>query len=258
MKINESNLNKVKYNTDLNYIKKYLQENNISKEEISKYEKKIKEDQPIQYIIGNVNFYGNIIDVNKNVLIPRFETELLVEKTMILIKKYFGNKTLDILDLGTGSGCIAITLKKNISSNIDAIDISQKAIDTARNNAKKNDVEINFLTKDMTTYKDKQYDVIISNPPYISYNEKIMNIVKNNEPHIALYAKEDGLYFYKKIIDNLPHITKEKYLLALEIGATQGNAIKEYAKIKLPNTTITIEKDLSNKERYIFITNITK
>lgn len=256
MKTNESNLNKAKYNTDLEYLKKYLLENNIISPNIAEYEKKLSSNKPIQYIIGNVNFYGNTIDVNEDVLIPRFETELLVEKTLTLIKKYFNNKIIDILDLGTGSGCIAITLKKNTTSNIDAIDISSKALTVAVKNAKKNNVKINFLNKDMTTYKDKQYDIIISNPPYISPNEKIMDIVKNNEPHIALYAEDNGLYFYKKIIDNLKYIVKDKYLLALEIGYKQGKAIEKYAKSKLPDTSITIEKDLSNKDRYIFITNI--
>lgn len=257
MKTNELNLNKAKYNSDLEYLKKYLKENNLDETNLIKYQKELLNNRPIQYIVGNVNFYGNIIEVNEDVLIPRYETEFLVEKTISLAKKYFPPK-IDILDLGTGSGCIAITLKKHLKSNIDALDISNKALSIARKNAQNNNVKINFLNKDIATYQEKQYDLIISNPPYISEEEEIMDLVKNNEPHIALYAKDNGLYFYKKIIDNLPLITKEKYLLALEIGYNQAIPISEYAKNKLKDINITVEKDLSNKDRYIFITNIKK
>lgn len=257
MKTNELNLNKAKYNSDLEYLKKYLKENNLDETNLIKYQKEILNNRPIQYIVGNVNFYGNIIEVNEDVLIPRYETEFLVEKTISLAKKYFPQK-IDILDLGTGSGCIAITLKKHLKSNIDALDISNKALAIARKNAQNNNVKINFLNKDIATYQEKQYDLIISNPPYISEEEEIMDLVKNNEPHIALYAKDNGLYFYKKIIDNLQLITKEKYLLALEIGYNQAIPISEYAKNKLKDINITVEKDLSNKDRYIFITNIKK
>lgn len=257
MKTNELNLNKAKYNSDLEYLKKYLKENNLDETNLIKYQKELLNNRPIQYIVGNVNFYGNIIEVNEDVLIPRYETEFLVEKTISLAKKYFPQK-IDILDLGTGSGCIAITLKKHLESNIDALDISNKALSIARKNAQNNNVKINFLKKDIATYQEKQYDLIISNPPYISEEEEIMDLVKNNEPHIALYAKDNGLYFYKKIIDNLPLITKEKYLLALEIGYNQAIPITEYAKNKLKDINITVEKDLSNKDRYIFITNIKK
>lgn len=257
MKTNELNLNKAKYNSDLEYLKKYLKENNLDETNLIKYQKELLNNRPIQYIVGNVNFYGNIIEVNEGVLIPRYETEFLVEKTISLAKKYFPQK-IDILDLGTGSGCIAITLKKHLKSNIDALDISNKALSIARKNAQNNNVKINFLNKDIATYQEKQYDLIISNPPYISEEEEIMDLVKNNEPHIALYAKDNGLYFYKKIIDNLPLITKEKYLLALEIGYNQAIPISEYAKNKLKDINITVEKDLSNKDRYIFITNIKK
>ncbi|MCI6002125.1 MAG: peptide chain release factor N(5)-glutamine methyltransferase [Tenericutes bacterium] len=250
-------MNKAKYNSDLEYLKKYLKENNLDETNLIKYQKELLNNKPIQYIVGNVNFYGNIIEVNEDVLIPRYETEFLVEKTISLAKKYFPQK-IDILDLGTGSGCIAITLKKHLESNIDALDISNKALSIARKNAQNNNVKINFLNKDIATYQEKQYDLIISNPPYISEEEEIMDLVKNNEPHIALYAKDNGLYFYKKIIDNLPLITKEKYLLALEIGYNQAIPITEYAKNKLKDINITVEKDLSNKDRYIFITNIKK
>ena len=186
----------MKYNnSDLEYLKKYIKINNLDNNYYNECLKQLEKGIPIQYIIGNVDFYGNTINVDKSVLIPRFETELLVDKTINKIKKIFQNEKVDILDLGTGSGCIAITLKKEINSNVDALDISNDALNIAIENAKNNQVDINFIKKDMTTYKEKKYDVIISNPPYIKYDEEIMDIVKNNEPHLALYADDSGLYY---------------------------------------------------------------
>lgn len=236
------------------YLKEHSKDNIISKEEVIK---RLEKGEPIQYILGEVNFYGYPIKVSRHVLIPRFETELLVEKTLNKINKYFKNENIDILDMGTGSGCIAISLKHNLpSSNIFALDISKEALSIAKKNALDNKTNITFIESDMTTYKDKLYDVIISNPPYISYEEPIMELVKNNEPHLALYAKDNGLYFYKKIIDSIKYITKDKYLICFEIGYNESTAIVDYAKSKLTNINIYVEKDYSLKDRFIFITNI--
>ena len=180
------------------YLKEHSKDNIISKEEVIK---RLEKGEPIQYILGDVNFYGYPIKVSKHVLIPRFETELLVEKTLKKINKYFKNKNIDILDMGTGSGCIAITIKKNLpTSNVDALDISKEALSIATMNAQNNNTNITFIASDMTTYKDKLYDVIISNPPYISSEEPIMELVKNNEPHLALYAKIMAYIFIKKLL----------------------------------------------------------
>ena len=233
------------------YLRKYLE-----KDKLEGGIALLKKGIPVQYIVGNVDFYGNIIRVDKNVLIPRFETELLVDKTIKRINKYFNNKLIRILELGTGSGCIAISLKKEINSIIDAIDISKEALSVAIDNAKINNVDINFMLADMTTYKDKKYDVIISNPPYIKEDELIMDMVKDNEPNIALYADDNGLYYYKKIIDNINYLTNDKYLICFEIGYTQGKYIEEYAKDNLSDITVSIEKDYNDRDRLIFITNI--
>ena len=235
---------------DLEYIKKYL-----PKSKWDNGEKLLSSGISPQYIVGNVDFYGNIINVDKRVLIPRFETELLVEKTINYINKLF-DKKVSILDIGTGSGCIAITLKKEIDCNMTAIDISKDALDVARENAIKNHVDIIFRESDIFSNINDKFDVIISNPPYIRYDEEIEDIVKNNEPYIALYAKDNGLYFYDKILKECSNYLNNQYLICFEIGYMQGDSIKELANNYLGNDIIiSIEKDYSNKDRFVFIYN---
>ena len=235
---------------NIEYLKKYLKDKTLD-EGIELLNKGI----PVQYIVGNVDFYGYNFKVNENVLIPRFETEELVEKTIKYINKYL-DKKVDILDLGTGSGCIAITLKKELDCNVDAVDISPKALEIAKLNAKNNNVDIKFYEGDMLSPINKKYDVIISNPPYIAYNEEIMEIVKNNEPHTALYAEDNGLKYYKDIISNANKYLKEKSIIAFEIGEKQGKLILEYAKNYFKDSIITVEKDMQNRDRFVFIINI--
>lgn len=235
--------------TDINYLEKYLPKNKL-KEGIER----LQNGEPVQYIIGNVNFYGNEIKVNKNVLIPRFETEELVEYTISYIKKMFKEK-INIIDLGTGSGCIAITLKKKINSNVSAIDISKEALEVARENAKKNKVEIDFIQNDMLDNISNKFDVIISNPPYISKNEEIQDIVRKNEPSLALYADNEGLYYYEKIIKQAKKNLKEKFIIAFEIGYMQGDKIKKIAEQNYPKAEVVLKKDLQGKDRFIFIIN---
>ena len=235
---------------NIEYLKKYLKDKTLD-EGIELLNKGI----PVQYIVGNVDFYGYNFKVNENVLIPRFETEELVEKTIKYINKYL-DKKVDILDLGTGSGCIAITLKKELDCNVDAVDISPKALEVAKLNAKNNNVDITFYEGDMLSPINKKYDVIISNPPYIAYNEEIMDIVKNNEPHTALYAEDNGLKYYKDIISNANKYLKEKSIIAFEIGEKQGKLILEYAKNYFKGSIITVEKDMQNRDRFVFIINI--
>lgn len=227
------------------YLEKYYKGNIIDAY------KRLESGEPVQYIVGNVDFYGNKININKNVLIPRFETETLVEKAINYIKKYF-DKDVDVLDIGTGSGCIAIALKHELNCNIDACDISDLALDVARINAKENNCKINFYKSNFLDNIEKKYDVIISNPPYISYNEEIEDIVKNNEPHLALYSDNNGLKSYEEIINNIEKNLKEKAIIAFEIGRTQGSYIKELIEKNLKDTKVFIEKDLSQNDRYVF------
>ena len=232
--------------TDIEYLKKYY--NGDMKEAIEKLNKGL----PVQYIVGNVNFYGYPFKVNKNDLIPRFETEQLVELTLKYIKEMF-NDVIDIVDLGCGSGCIAITLKKEINCHMTGVDISTKALEVAKDNAKLNNVDVEFIEGDMLKPLMKKYDLIISNPPYIAYNEEIMDIVKNNEPNIALYASNNGLYYYEDILKHCLKYLKDEFLIAFEIGQTQGDKIKQLALKYLGNVEVVIKKDLQGLDRFVFI-----
>ena len=228
---------------DIEYLKKYYKGN--IEDAIKRYEN----GEPVQYIVGDVDFYGNILKVDKRVLIPRFETEGLCEIAL----SYLSNTNLDVVDLGTGSGCIAITLKKKLPNiNMDAVDISNDALELAKENAKLNNVEINFYNGDMLSPLDKKYDCIISNPPYIAYDEEVMEIVKNNEPNNALYADNNGLYFYEEILRNCKDYLKDKYYIFFEMGYSQGNSIKEIA-LKYLDCEVEIKKDLQDFDRYVII-----
>ena len=222
---------------------------------VSKYKDQVlmvKNNVPIQYVIGNVDFYGNIFKVNNSVLIPRFETEELVENSIDLIKKYF-DYPIKLIDLGCGSGCIGISIKKKLD-NIDVtlLDISDSALEVARENAHNLGVEVGFIQSDMWKNVDGKYDIVISNPPYIRNDEKIQDIVRDNEPHLALYGGLDGLDMYRKIKNGLLSHVNDKFLLALEIGDMQkDDVINLFSDI--PNTLIIAKKDLSKRDRMIFI-----
>ena len=233
---------------NIEYLKKYY------KGDINEAIKRLEAGEPVQYIVGSVNFYGYDLDVNKNVLIPRFETEELVDNTIKFIKSKFDN--VDILDIGTGSGAIAISLKKETNSNVTATDISTDALEVAKLNAKKNNCVINFVNTNIYDGIKDKFDVVISNPPYIREDEEIEDIVRNNEPNIALYAKDNGLYFYENILKGINTILKEKYLIAFEIGEKQFNDIKLIKEKYLPQANIELKKDMQGRDRMVFITNI--
>lgn len=213
----------------------------------------LKNGKPLQYVIGNVNFYGIKYYINENVLIPRFETEELVENTINYIKKYF-NYPIDIVDLGCGSGVIGLTLEKKISTkSVDLIDISPKALTVTKKNIINLNSRANIMENNFLENINKKYDVIISNPPYIKTDEQIENIVKENEPHIALYGGKEGLDCYKEILKNINNNLKEKALIAFEIGSNQAQDLIKLINIYLTNVKIIVKKDLSGRDRMLFI-----
>lgn len=233
----------------------------VSDDIVFKYKdiiKRLLDGEAIQYIIGNVNFYGNEFKINKNVLIPRFETEELVEKTLnILNEKFSDYDSVKILDVGCGSGVIGITLDKLYKKSIvTCSDISQYALDTTALNAKLLESDINVIKSDMLKNINGKYDVIISNPPYIMEEEQIELKVKNNEPHIALYGGKDGLKYYREILSTAKKNLNDKYLIAFEIGWQQKDAIISIAKEFFDNSTIECFQDMSQKDRIILIYNV--
>ena len=244
----------MKINNELNISDRELKELKLVSKDYESDYNKVLNGYPIQYLIGYVNFYGYKINVNESVLIPRYETELLVEKTIKYINKVF-NKKVSILDIGTGSGCISIVLNKEINANLTASDISDKALEIAKYNAKENKANIIFIKSDVLNDIKEKFDVIISNPPYIDPNEKIMDMVDKYEPHEALYASNNGLYFYEEILKNAKNNLNDKFIIAFEIGYLQGEKIKSIAELYFKDCKILIEKDYSNRDRYLFIIN---
>ncbi len=218
---------------------------------------RLKKEEPIQYIIGKTEFYGLSFLVDENTLIPRPETEELVEWIIHEVnKKNLNTKNISILDIGTGTGCIPISLAKNVSfANISAIDVSKNALKIAKKNALKNNVAINFEEIDIlqTEKLSTKYDIIISNPPYIRELEKkeIQNNVLENEPHLALFvSNEDPLIFYNKIAGlAINHLT-ENGLLFFEINQYLASKTIDLLKEK-GFTSIELKKDFSGNDRMI-------
>lgn len=216
----------------------------------------LKENKPIQYVIGNVNFYGIKFIVNKNVLIPRFETEELVEQVVEYTKDLNKDK-IKILDLGCGSGAIGLTLKSILKdSEVTLTDISKDALEVAKLNANNLNLDVTFIESDwFSNIELEKYDIIVSNPPYIKTNEEIEEIVKNNEPSLALYGGVDGLDCYKKILANIKPYLNDKFLIAFEIGETQKEALYNIINSYLQDVEITCKKDLYGRNRMIFVRN---
>ena len=228
--------------------------------------KQLEQEIPIQYIIEKTEFFGLPFNINKEVLIPRPETEELVErviKEVSLIKTYKtdsnetkNEKQLKILDIGTGSGCIAISLKKELpSSKISAIDVSNEALRIAKKNALLNKVDINFIHLDIlkTNNLDKLYDVIVSNPPYVRELEKkeMKNNVLNNEPHLALFVdNKNPLLFYNKIAELAKNFLTKNGQLHFEINQYLGKeTIKLLAEKGFKN--IQLKKDIFGNDRIV-------
>ncbi len=210
---------------------------------------------PLQYIIGNVNFYGYTYKVTKNVLIPRFETEELVENTIKIINQHF-DKCINVIDIGTGSGCIGITLAKKFpDSNVTGVDISDKALAVAWKNKCNLDADnIDFIQSDLFAAlgADRRYDIIVSNPPYIPTKviEGLQDEVRLHDPMLALDGTEDGLMFYRRITDKSGDYLKMNGYLCYEIGAEQAADVSDIMK-QAGFKDIVVVKDLAGLDRVV-------
>lgn len=208
------------------------------------------EHVPLAYIFGKTNFFGFDFKVSKDVLIPRLDTEILVEKLIKDIKSQ--DIQLDVLDIGTGSGAIAIVLKKETNANVTAVDVSEKALEIAKENSKINNANIEFLKSDLfENLKDRKFDIIVSNPPYIETEviNKLSKEVKNFEPHLALDGGKDGLDFYRKIIDQSSIFLNKNGKIYFEIGYNQAEDVSNLLRNKFKN--IEVLKDYEGNDRVV-------
>lgn len=209
--------------------------------------------RPSQYIINEQDFYGRTFYVNEDVFIPRWETEELVERVIYYIDDYFEGKNIKILDIGTGSGCIPITLAKETeNTEIIAIDISEKALKIAQKNSENLNADVKFILSNLFTNVVDKFDIIVSNPPYIKTKGFIGETV-DKEPALALYGGAEGLDIYEKIFKEAHEHLNERFLIALEHGFDQKDAIKTLALKYFKNVVITQFEDSSGTDRMTFI-----
>ena len=240
--------------------------NNISeqlskeKEELyfSLIDKHIEKNVPLSHLVGFEYFYDRKFKVTKDVLSPRMETEELIYKVIEYIKSINKNN-IKILDLCTGSGIIGITLRKELESKsleVVASDISEEALKVAKENAIMNEAEVKFIQSDIFEDINEKFDIIVSNPPYIAYNDKITmeENVLNYDPHLALFAEEDGMYFYREIVENAKEYLEEDGIVFFEIGYDQREKI-----LKLANENgfkAEVYKDINGRDRMAILVRI--
>jgi release factor glutamine methyltransferase len=215
--------------------------------------------EPVQYITGREDFYGRTFSVNEEVLIPRPETEELVEHMLTLISEHFpGEEKVAVADIGTGSGAISVTMAlENKDLKVYTVDIARESIEVARGNARKLGAEVEFLHGDLLKpFIDKgiKLDVVVSNPPYIPDSEIAVldTIVKDKEPMRALSGGEDGYDFYRRFMEELPLVLKERALVGFEVGAGQGATVASMLKDTFPAATVYVKYDISGKDRMVF------
>ena len=222
------------------------------KEFVEEIYKKLANHIPAQYIIGHAEFFGMQLKVDERVLIPRPDTEELVE----LILAENSEENLKVLDIGTGSGAIALALAKNrLNWSVTAADISQDALDLASENAKNQKLNIFFKKSDCFAEISEKYDIIVSNPPYISREDESevgLNVL-HSEPHLALFADEDGLAIYRRIAEDAKAYLKDGGKIYLEIGYKQGQSVPELFRKNLPEKRVRTLKDQFGQDRMVVV-----
>ena len=231
----------------------------LSKEKENLYftliDKHIKEDAPLSHLVGFEYFYDRKFKVTSDVLSPRMETEELIYKVIEYVKKSEKNN-LKILDLCTGSGVIAITLKKELEDypvEIIASDVSVAALNIAKENANTNKAEVSFIQSDIFENIKDKFDIIVSNPPYIDYKDgtTMQDNVLNYDPHLALFAEEEGMYFYRRIIEEAKEHLTQDGVIFFEIGYDQREKIIELSRLN--NYNAKVYKDINGRDRMAFI-----
>lgn len=216
----------------------------------------VMKGKPVQYVMGYESFYGRLFTVNEHVLIPRPETEELIYGALERKKDLFKKTDLKCADIGTGSGVIAVTMKLECPAlDVTATDISDDALQVAKQNASDLDAAINFQQGDLAEpLANEKWDIVLSNPPYIARSEvsEMTDSVLAHEPHLALFAEEDGLACYQKLANELPKMMNRPGLIGLEIGYLQGDAVAHIFREAFPDAIVKVIQDINGKDRMIF------
>ena len=239
----------------------YLEKDNEARKSIvDKYESGVKrliEGEPLNYVLGYSYFYGYRLKVDEAVLIPRFETEELVGRVLSGYDEYFKDQIIDLADVGTGSGAIAIALKKEEDNlNVYASDISKEALEVAILNAQNNQADIRFFEGSMLKpliENNIKLDILVSNPPYIRNDEVVEHSVRDYEPNVALFGGDDGLKFYRMIFEDAHKVLKERSMMFFEMGYDQKENLTALAREFFPSADINVYKDINNKDRMLVI-----
>ena len=228
----------------------------IFEKNVAKY---LDENVPIQHLMGYETFFGYEFKVNGDVLIPRFETEELVAKVLQIYDDYFDGRKVDVVDIGTGCGAIGITLAlEEPSMNVMVTDISEAALIVAKENVERLGAGVEFLQSDMLTQlvaEGKKFDILVSNPPYIPQAEQVDVLIYDNEPHLALFGGEDGLYFYREILQDAHKILKTPSVIAFEHAYHHRAGMATLVKAFFPDATFETIKDMQGKDRMTVIVN---
>lgn len=239
----------------------YLEKDNEARKSIvDKYESGVKrliEGEPLNYVLGYSYFYGYRLKVDEAVLIPRFETEELVGRVLSGYDEYFKDQKINLADVGTGSGAIAIALKKEEDNlNVYASDISKEALEVAILNAQNNQADIRFFEGSMLKpliENNIKLDILVSNPPYIRNDEVVEHSVRDYEPNVALFGGDDGLKFYRMIFEDAHKVLKERSMMFFEMGYDQKENLTALAREFFPSADMNVYKDINNKDRMLVI-----
>lgn len=241
----------------LSYNELFLNANNIYDDKLfNKYLERYLKGKPLYYILKEAPFFGRMFEVNQNVLIPRNETEelILIVKNKI---REFSLKKPHILDVGTGSGCIAITLKNEISdSEVTGVDISPLCIDIAKKNSEKNNAKVNYYLSDCldeVIRKNEKFDILVSNPPYIDRDTFVEKSVLNYEPHLALFADNHGLAIYEKIFKDLNKVLEKKAFCIFEISPDLEKGLVNLINKYIGSYGYEFIKDINGFTRFLYL-----
>jgi len=220
--------------------------------------KRLSEGVPVQHILGFEEFYGRRFEVNEHVLIPRPETEELVQEILQWKRQVFKAQPVRYVDVGTGSGAIAVTLKlEDPESQVFAVDLSEKALEVAARNANRLGADVVFQKGDLLTpfIGQATFDIVVSNPPYIPTEDihTLDDVVKHHEPHLALDGGPDGLVMYRRLCRDLPKVLASPGIVGFEVGCGQAEAVRTLLAAAFPNkANVYVKRDISNKERMCF------